>query len=226
MKKKFLTNKLNFIVALVCITNNFVHAQNFDDKTIDAVIISPVNLLSFNATKSNNDIILNWKTATEFNNSHFVIERSNNGILFNGIGQVAGNGNSNIIHFYSFTDLNTPKVNLFYRLQQVDMNGNTAYSPMVLVKSNKNSEPAMGIYPNPVTQFKTTVITSNLPTEKYLVSIKSLDGKNIYFSVENTITENHPFLLQIPGNIQSGIYLLQISKSTRSTILTQKIILQ
>jgi len=92
----------------------------------------PVDWLSFNAEATgNNTSSLNWSTATELNNSHFEIERSFNGLSWNKVGQVKGNGTSNVVNNYNKLDIIpsswTGNV-AYYRIKQVDFNGKFEYS--------------------------------------------------------------------------------------------------
>ena len=64
----------------------------------------PVELRAFTCSLSNNSIKLNWKTATELNNSRFEIERKINGSEWQKIGSVDGAGNSTSLREYSFID--------------------------------------------------------------------------------------------------------------------------
>jgi hypothetical protein len=98
----------------------------------------PVSLLNFDVTCENSLTTLNWSTASEINNDYFVIEKSNDAINFFPIETIQGNGNSNVLINYSFID-NTPNFNTaYYRLKQVDFNGNFEYFD--IVASNCSSE--------------------------------------------------------------------------------------
>jgi len=66
-------------------------------------ILIPVELTSFTASIKENNVTLNWVTATEINNQGFEIER-NSGNGFEKIGYVAGYGTSSETHSYSFID--------------------------------------------------------------------------------------------------------------------------
>lgn len=93
----------------------------------------PVQLVSFNAIRQINNAFLLWTTASETNNNYFAIERSLDGIIWKNIGQVAGNGTTNELHNYNFTDSNIEFLLtnvIYYRLKQVDYNGNFVYSPI------------------------------------------------------------------------------------------------
>lgn len=89
----------------------------------------PVELIDFTAKAIDNKFIsLRWSTATEINNEGFDIERSTDGINFEKIGHLSGNGNSNVINHYSYQDNNVAKGIYYYRLKQIDFDGVFEYS--------------------------------------------------------------------------------------------------
>lgn len=92
----------------------------------------PVELIDFYAeTIKENAVKLAWQTATEINNEGFEIERSEDGIDFETIAFVAGNGNSNAIQNYSFIDEDLNSGVYYYRLKQIDYNGAFEHSKIV-----------------------------------------------------------------------------------------------
>jgi len=115
----------------------------------------PVKLLSFNANldQAQTKVNLAWSTATETNTHHFVIERSIDGKNFTEAGTMAAAGNSNELKNYQLTD-NISSLNatvIFYRLRQVDVDGEVTYSQTKIIRlskqtGNKNSLQA---YPKP-----------------------------------------------------------------------------
>ena len=82
----------------------------------------PVELLYFDAS-ADNSVLLSWATATEINNDYFSIERSEDGVNFYEIGKVNGNGDSNKEITYEFTDKFVLAPVEYYRLKQVDFDG-------------------------------------------------------------------------------------------------------
>ena len=102
----------------------------------------PVEMISFNAVLFNPETSkLNWVTASEINNDHFDIERSENGKDFFKIGEVKGNATSNSINDYQYMDnfgIVTTSV-LYYRLRQVDYNGEHKYSEIRKVKLSEQA---------------------------------------------------------------------------------------
>ena len=117
--------------------------------TNNSSTILPVELLSFTAkTGDNKTVNLTWKTASERNNSHFILERSDDNQKYESIKQIKGSGTSASAQNYQFTDDvdNLVRNVLYYRLQQVDFDGTTTYSKIVSVDVSKNA--TLKIYPS------------------------------------------------------------------------------
>ena len=116
--------------------------DDFELFEIGPCIPLSIELLYFNGTNKENYNHLNWVTATETNNSHFIIERSEDAMNWNSIGIVQGNNNSSTPIYYEYNDhtCNKDIVN-YYRLKQVDYSGDFDYSNIIsvfnIVKVNK-----------------------------------------------------------------------------------------
>lgn len=95
----------------------------------------PIELMSFTASFQNNEVKLNWATATETNNSHFVVQRSIDGQEYENITTLAGQGNSSAPTAYSYTDKNYKCGIAYYRLMQVDFDGKFSHSAVNTVES-------------------------------------------------------------------------------------------
>jgi len=90
----------------------------------------PIELTQFNGYKTNEHNVLNWQTGSEYNNSHFLLERSVNS-EFSVIAKIEGANNSSSKLDYSFTDYSAPQTINYYRLTQVDFDGNSrTYDPI------------------------------------------------------------------------------------------------
>ena len=109
----------------------------------------PVELLEFTATYLGaNSVELNWTTAMERDNSHFIVQKRNEEGQFEQIGIVAGQGNSTDLNSYSFTDEDAQTGMNFYRLKQVDFDNSFSYSPVRKVQILLDLAELV-IYPNP-----------------------------------------------------------------------------
>ena len=116
----------------------------------------PVTLLDFTASAMDqNSAILNWATATEINNSHFTIQRSLDGVYFNSLTDIKGQGNTSAISTYSYIDVTIPNQTkrAYYRLKQVDFDGVSEYSVVRPVDFDiiDSWTSSVNLYPNPLT---------------------------------------------------------------------------
>lgn len=117
--------------------------------TANSSTILPIELLNFTAkTGDNKTVSVAWKTASERDNRHFVLERSGDNQKFEAITQVKGSGTSAAAQNYQFTDDATNLTGnvVYYRLQQVDFDGTTTYSKVVSVTIRNNA--TLKIYPS------------------------------------------------------------------------------
>lgn len=107
----------------------------------------PVELTSFRAKRNGAYVELNWSTSTEVDNEMFVLEHSTNGIDFNKVTEIEGAGNSIVDQYYSFLHENPSKGNNYYRLKQIDFDGDYEYSDVELIWIEGYAE--IIVYPNP-----------------------------------------------------------------------------
>ncbi len=138
----------------------------------------PVTLITFTAKAQKDGVSLAWTTAAEKDNDYFQVERSMDGRNFSGIGQVKGNGNSNVRVDYSFVDSKVLGGTAYYRLKQVDYDGKFEYSKTVAVqtKTIAASQATVKAYPNPTTDAVNLDLTQ-LADSEVKVGVYALDGR-------------------------------------------------
>jgi hypothetical protein len=101
--------------------------------------LSIVKLVSFTATLNNNKADLKWETVNEINVSHFVIEKSTDGVNFSDAGVFFAYGNATDKTNYSFSDKlnNNQSATVYYRIFSVSNNGKGQYSETSIIKTGK-----------------------------------------------------------------------------------------
>ncbi|MEP7146396.1 MAG: T9SS type A sorting domain-containing protein, partial [bacterium] len=179
----------------------------------------PVELISFTSTVNNSDVILNWTTSSEINNSGFEIDRSFVNGDWSMISFIKGHGNSNTPNDYSFTDtrLITGKYN--YRLKQIDLNGNFKYFYLgneVNIGVPQKFELSQN-YPNPFNP--KTIINYDLPIGNF-VSLKIFDdqGKEVATLVNGNQNAGN-YKVEFNGeNFSSGIYYYKLETENLSEV--------
>ena len=109
----------------------------------------PVELVYFRGGRNPQGVLLRWQTATELNNDYFEIELSSDGENFTTIAQMAGNGTTSQVNNYEWLH-GSPLVGLnYYRLKQVDYNGDFEYFQTVVVQNDTAVPLFCSVYPNP-----------------------------------------------------------------------------
>jgi hypothetical protein len=110
--------------------------------------ILPIELKDFRAELNRNEqVLLNWETASEKNNDFFTVQRSHDGEKFDDIGTVRGAGNSITARSYNFTDELPLAGYSYYRLKQTDYEGTFVFSAIKMIRFNPDR--GISIYPNP-----------------------------------------------------------------------------
>lgn len=184
------------------------HGRGVFEAFIDFSI--PVELIAFSVNEVDKKVVLNWKTATETNNSHFEIERKFKNQDWEKLGVVAGSGTITEFRNYFYEDDFSAILyngTVLYRLKQVDYNGTFEYSEIIAIDVEyiPTEISISQNYPNPFNP-ETTI--------KYWLNVEANTRITVYNSLGQQIEELQS-LLQNPGtysvtwnavNYASGIY--------------------
>ena len=181
-----------------------IYAQDINPSGQLGQPVIPVELISFGATVQGADVLLNWITSTETNNSGFEIERLQNSNIaklqdWEAIGFVPGFGTTTEPKSYSFIDENVSTGNYKFRLKQIDFNGAFEYSNSIEVEVLYPVEFALyQNFPNPFNP--STVIV-------YKTAISGNVTLKIYDALGNLVTT-------LVDEIQTaGIYEVEFNAS-------------
>lgn len=171
----------------------------------------PVELLFFDASINNEVVEIDWATAAEIDNEKFEIERSIDGETFEKIGEIEGKGDSNKRIDYSFDDISFSSVfseNVYYRLKQVDYDGEFEYSEIARVNKPLEKE-TLSVAPNPYSSsFDLKFVAQQ--TEKIAIRVLDMNGKIYYSSHYDTTKGPNSFTISDLYNIPVGLYLVNI----------------
>jgi hypothetical protein len=179
------------------------------DGSFASCSILPVELLNFAVKKAGGTSILDWSTATEINSDYFEIQRAAEDKIFSTIGKVKGAGTTNELTSYQYVDYTPERGTNFYRLKQVDYDGQTDLSPIRSV--NFTEEGDVSVYPIPA-------------NEVLYVNLNELNfrrNQTTYYEIFDTqgrsvlVTESQSTLTKIDiTSLNSGAYFLQISNES------------
>jgi hypothetical protein len=184
-----------------------------DTATIIASNSVPVKLVSITADKQNDDVVIQWTTASELNNNYFEVQRSIDGIHFEETGMVAGNGTTLLTSHYEYTDVNafadfaTIKT-LFYRLKQVDLDGTFELSKTVSVNVDRATIKNLDVFPNP-NQGKFSLSIESQETTTSTIKIYNVIGHEVFSTqAKLNIGQN---TIEVESALPQGVYLMLVS---------------
>ncbi len=175
------------------------------------VVPLPIELVNFNVQLNQEygvDIL--WTTASEINNHHFEVLRSVDAIHWETIEQIEGAGNSSSLLEYQVIDRFPMQGINYYKIKQVDYNGDFTFSEMASIEILENFPEDPTVYPNPVEQNLEVII-------QYLTEGMSYTILNCYGSevLNGKINDGQT---TIPTqSLAPGIYYLRIRDSKEST---------
>ncbi len=183
----------------------------------------PIELISFDAEINGEMVDVTWATAFEINNDHFVVERSVDGYSFYPLTIVKGYGNSYTNQNYGITDEHPHEGVSYYRLLQVDIDGQSSYSDIVSVTFLKIAYTKVKVYPNPVVEGRFFVSIWGQQDNKMKISILDFLGREVYSKNVKITSENFMEDIIIGNSLPSGLYYVVLSGE--SVLFQKKIII-
>jgi hypothetical protein len=185
--------------------------------------------LSFNnfngVFSENQEVDLSWTTMMEANVDHFEIQRSGDAMNFEVLDSIESEMkiSTNVYQLkYSYTDIHPLKGTSYYRVKVVGRNGNTTFSPVILMKNDQFS--GTRIYP--------TLVQSNIifvESDKNLRSAKieffDLSGKKISETDWESLNGRQVVQISKSGMLPTGTYIARLSAAGQD-VKTQLVIVQ
>lgn len=202
----FGSNYLEF--SLTSFSEFWIHASNSNSPL-------PINLISFEAEKQVSAVKLLWITASEINNDYFILERADNNLDFYPIAKIEGAGNSNQILNYQYLDYKEINAYAYYRLKQVDFNGESSYSKTLAVTKEESSDEQLILYPNP-----TKEILNIKHSFEQMGNFEVIDASGA-IQIESRSNNSNNTSIDISA-LKPGVYLLKFT--TGQTVKVKRFI--
>lgn len=200
----------------------FIRVYNFNPGDEGTFSISaggsalPITLSSFKGERQGSKNILTWTTLSEQNNKGFELQRSADGTHFSLLSFVdskAANGNSTSSLVYSFDDSDPSIGNSYYRLKQIDKDGRSTLSNVVMIKSDKVSALTItNTYPNPATDIINLAIAAPSNNEISLM-ITDIAGRVVLHQSISLVSGDNNLSVNV-SKLTSGNYLIKAIYST------------
>jgi hypothetical protein len=192
-------------------------------------IILKGSLVSFNAASGRNFFTLSWNALPESSCDHFEVERSLDGVHYDKMGEVRGNAESLNEEAYSFKDNFHPvtarKYDFYYRLKQVDADGQISYSKVLIARMfNTRTLASLSVTPDPA--MNDILVNAQLKEDSYLVMrITDMDGNLMIRKTKKVENGFRTFSLDGSSQLKPGKYMLEVivNSNERLTMQLEKI---
>ena len=184
----------------------------------------PVDLVAFNSEVINNEeVALDWQTASELNNDYFIVEHSTDGKEYTPVDHVQGKGTTSERQTYKFVHDEPFFGENYYRLKQVDFDGQYEYSRIVHAII-KMEEAKINVYPNPafVTEGISIRWTGDFGKEEAQLSITNSIGRKMLERRIDVKNQRQVYIDLSKLSLEAGHYYLTISDKN-SLITHQKL---
>ncbi|MFT3936802.1 MAG: T9SS type A sorting domain-containing protein [Chitinophagaceae bacterium] len=192
----------------------------FKTFTYDAAVTTtlPVTIINWSAVFASNNIALKWTTTSEKNASHFIIERSFDGVDYSDVAMIFANGNSSIAINYAYND-KLPSGNngvLYYRLKMVDMDGKYTTSAVKIVRvGSSNDAVKILAYPNPVVNDIRVTIPQNWQGKTIGYQVANVNGQIVKsYTVQYASQTEVIAMSQVPA----GMYVIKVSNGSETAV--------
>ena len=181
----------------------------------------PIELVSFTAeVATNNDIRLNWSTASEHNNAYFTIEHTFDGVTET-VAEVAAQGGDGEGADYSYLHVNQSVGTHYYRLHQTDFDGTTTVASewvAVVIEDANQPQLMMGIVPNPGKCENIKVSVSGIQGGKFRYVVADMSGQSLIDRTINTAGATSYQIDALDWNLQPSVYLIKAFTDNGQTV--------
>jgi len=200
----------NFVYE-VC--SNSSEADLCDEAQVEVSVRSyiPIRLLNFSAILlESQHVRLAWSTTGELNHSYFEVQRSSNGRDWELIKNVPGEASSASSNSYAVVDQNPTGGYNYYRLKQVDRNGDFRLFHVISVQTKEENAHEIALFPNPGVD---RITVKGPASELSQLSIVNAMGQQMQGIKVSQISESH-FRVNLE-HIPSGFYILRTATEAK-----------
>lgn len=205
-------------------TSNTDSGSFFNRFAIIAKLPTPVQvsgtLVSLAGVHTGNANILSWKAGNDADNLYFELEKSTNGIEFTTISTIYANAGG----AYSFTDTALQQNRFYYKVKTYRTDAGYWYSNTIQLQKN-NPEAFLNVYPNPVTNNRTSIQMNQLEEGSYQLLLIGPDGSIVFSKIiqHNGLSGAQP--VQFNRITRDGVYQLQLTHQGNKKQYSTKIII-
>ncbi len=173
-------------------------------------IVQSVDLSSFSIETSLKYNQISWTTESETDNDHFEVQRSYNGTDFTTIATIQGKGNTTERTTYYYGDYQIVTGKAYYRLKQVDTNGEFTYSDVIAVDQKGVDFDILTFNRNALSILSAEEGSGHLKLYKN-------DGQCVY-NKDVAIHRGNQVINLAGSNVKAGVYIVELSYDNNRTV--------
>jgi hypothetical protein len=175
----------------------------------------PVELIAFTAQCQNDDVEVNWSTATEHNSQYFALQVSEDGYSWSDLYVIEAAGFSTTVLEYSYIHKNAARTKNYYRLRQYDNDG-TVETYNTIMSNCTSDEYLFMTFPNPSADAFTVLVNDKLLSGSNVLNISDASGKLIYSIAVDLENGSGSFALE-GLDLPAGLYYLQLNNGSHTS---------
>lgn len=181
------------------------------------LIVLPVRYSSFTARRIDDRNALNWTTSEESSLNYFEVQRSTDGRNFSPIGNVSAKGSQGAGSNYDFIDNKVTSPISYYRLREINLNGDESFSEIVTVIANGVTFEVEQVLFDQISN--TVEVNVNVISQRQMLKaeIHDLAGRKVYSNNFWLNQGNQEIRIDANG-IASGYYLLSLYDNANQRI--------
>lgn len=178
----------------------------------------PVTMLSFTGDHTLQGNQINWETASEKNSDYFEIFRSAENNAFVSIGTKKAQGNASTRSVYTFTDRNAPERTIYYKLKQVDIDGNSVEYGPIAINSAIQSGKDITVSFNEATNELLISVANENQKDNGVLMVSDIYGRKL--QNQRITSNNGQYQAKLTCNLDEGkIYLIALKTGKHHSLI-------
>lgn len=192
---------------------------DIDGATIGTTTVLDIELSSFQANLQEGQVAIEWVTASELNNNYFVVQRSQDGMNWTDIAELDGADNSSVQQTYSVLDVKPFLGISYYRLKQVDFNGDEeVFDPAAVNNSDALVDKEIVVFPSPSGGSQITIYLNDYDLDRARIYIHGLSGQ-ILFERELNVSDGNIVVVPLNKQLSAGMYVISANAEIEKAVI-------
>lgn len=167
--------------------------------------------------------LLNWTTSNEINSQVFIVEKSQNGVDYQVIGELDAAGHSKDDNDYRFLDVGVNDETSYYRLRQLDTDGTASFSQTIVVDKTMPNNFMVLAMTNTVTNNRFTVTLDAVIDDHISYSVKNREGETVFHAKEELYFGINEITVDVEDEPEGTYFVVMDVKGEKERLVIRKV---